>query len=104
MMKSIKQVLSEDDPSPWTGSEKTFELVKAQVAERWGKEEAEKFRASHDARTFKGWLSRNLIVKKGQTGLESFVLIEKKNERGEVIKRVHKKIWLFHRNQVSPLK
>lgn len=103
-MKSIKEVFSEDDTTPWTGSEATYSAVKAQIEKRWDKKTADEFRASHDARTFKGWLSRNFIVNKGEAGLESFVMIEKKDKNGKVIKKIPKKIWLFHRKQVSPIK
>ncbi len=103
-MKSIKEVLSEDDPTPWTGSEATFLAVKNQVAQRWGKKTANEFRATHDARTYRGWLSRNLVVNKGESGLESFVIVEKKDKSGKVIEKIYKKIWLFHRKQVRPIK
>ncbi|HEY4512897.1 MAG TPA: hypothetical protein VJH06_00055 [Candidatus Paceibacterota bacterium] len=104
MLKTIKQVLSEDDPTPWSGSEATYLAVKTQVEKRWGKKTANEFRASHDARTFKAWLSRNFVVNKGEAGLESFVIIDKKDKNGKVIKKIPKKIWLFHRKQVSPIK
>jgi len=104
MMKSIKTILSEEDPTPWTGSEATEKLVRDQVEARFGKKEASKFRAKYDARSFREWLKRKKIVNKGEHGLESFVIIEKKNpQTGEVIKKYPKKIWLFHRRQVSPM-
>ena len=101
-MRSIKQIV-EDDPSPWTGSEVTASLLKNQISQRWTKEEAENFDPTYDARTFRGWRKHNCIVNKGETGLQSFVLIEKKDANGKVIKKYHKKIWLFHRKQVSPI-
>jgi hypothetical protein len=103
MMKSVKEVLSENDPSPWTGSEATFELVKSQVESRFGKKVADQWRPEYDTRTFRAWLARNYAVMKNQRGLESFVIIERKNDRGEIEKK-RKKIWLFHKNQVSPIK
>jgi hypothetical protein len=104
-LKSIKEVLTENDPTPWTGSEKTYELVKAQIAERWGQKVANSFSAKRgDVRTFRAWLARKFVVNKSEHGLESFVIIEKKNDRGETIKKVPKRIWLFHRKQVSKLK
>ena len=103
-MKSIKQVLTEDDPTPWTGSEATYLAVRNAVEKRWGKKTANEFRASHDARTYKGWLARNLAVNKGEAGIESFIIVEKKDQSGKVIEKIYKKIWLFHRKQVSPIK
>lgn len=104
MVQSIKQVLTEDDPSPWSGSEATFLVTKNAVEERFGKKVADKFRATHDARTYRGWLARNFKVNKGESGIESYVIVEKKDKDGEVIGRIYKKIWLFHRKQVSPIK
>jgi hypothetical protein len=103
MMKSVNEILSENDPTPWTSSETTFEMVRAQVEERWGKKVADSFRASHDARTFSEWMKRDFCVNRGESGLKSFVLLPKKDKNG-VIKKVPKKIWLFHRKQVSKLK
>ena len=103
MMKSIGEVLTEDDPSPWR-SPVTYELVKSQIAERWGKKVADSFNPKRgDARTFRAWLDRHMVVNKNERGLESFVIIERKNEHGEIEKK-RKKIWLFHRKQVSRLK
>ncbi|OGI66948.1 hypothetical protein A2823_02500 [Candidatus Nomurabacteria bacterium RIFCSPHIGHO2_01_FULL_41_91] len=78
--------------------------VRNAVEKRWDKKTADEFRASHDARTFKGWLSRNFVVNKGEAGIESFVIVEKKDQSGKVIEKIYKKIWLFHRKQVSPIK
>lgn len=103
-MRSINEILREDDPTPWSGSEATYLAVKSQIEQRWGKKVAETFKPTHDARTFNEWLKRKFIVNKGEEGLKSFVIIEKKNEHGEVIKKIPKKIWLFHRKQVSKMK
>jgi len=102
-MRSIKEILTENDPTPWSGSEATYLAVKSQIEQRWGKKVSEAFRPSHDARTFNEWLKRKFIVNKGEEGLKSFVVIERKNEKGGV-KKIPKKIWLFHRKQVSKMK
>jgi hypothetical protein len=103
MMKSIGEVLSENDPTPWTGSEATYEMVRAQVEERWGKKVADSFRASHDARTFREWMKRNFIVNRGESGLKTFVVLKKIDKNGAE-KKIMKRIWVFHRKQVSRLK
>jgi hypothetical protein len=103
MFKSVKEIINEDDPTPWTGCEATEKLLRSQILERWGQKEADKYRAKYDARTFREWLKRKKIVNKGEHGLESFVVIEKKDQEGNVIKKYPKKIWLFHKRQVSPM-
>ena len=102
MMKSIKEIVKEE-PSPWSGSETTQNLVRSQISQRWTKEEAENFDPKYDTRTFRGWREQNYFVNKNEKGLESFVLIEKKDAQGKIIKKYNKKIWLFHRKQVSPI-
>lgn len=102
MMKSVKEIIA-NDPSPWSGSEITASAVRSQILERWGPEEAKRFNPLFDARTFKGWLAQNFCVNKNEKGLKSFVILEKKDKNGKVIKKVPKSIWLFHKNQVSPL-
>ena len=100
-MKSVKEIIA-NNPTPWTGSKVTASIIKNQIERRWTKEEAENFDPTYDARTFRGWREQNCIVNKGETGLQSFVLIERKDDKGKVIK-YHKKIWLFYRKQVSPI-
>ncbi len=103
-MKSIREVLSEDDRTPWSGSKATYMAVKSEVEKRFGKKTADEFRPEFDARTFRGWLSRSMAVNKGERGLRSWVILEKKDKSGKVIKKFPKKIWLFHYKQVSPIK
>jgi len=89
--------------SNWTGSESTLNLVKKQIAERWGEYEADRYNPKENCLTFKGWQRNGYIVKKGEKALKSFVIVEKKDkETGKVIERTPKRINLFYELQVEP--
>jgi len=89
--------------SNWTGSESTLNLVKKQIVERWGEDEASRYNPKENCLTFKGWLKNGYIVKKGEKALKSFVIVEKKDkETGKVIEKTPKSINLFYELQVEP--
>jgi len=89
--------------SNWTGSESTLNLVKKQIAQRWGDDEAERYNPKENCLTFKGWLKNGYIVKKGEKAIKSFVIVEKKDkETGKVIEKTPKSINLFYELQVEP--
>ncbi|MFA4942672.1 MAG: ArdC-like ssDNA-binding domain-containing protein [Patescibacteria group bacterium] len=89
--------------SNWTGSESTFNLVKKQIAERWGEEEANRYDPKENCQTFKQWLKNGYTVRKGEKALKSFVVVEKKDkETGKVIEKRPKSINLFYEKQVEP--
>ena len=95
----IKEVISN-----WTGSEKTFDLVRDQIAKRWGAEEAKRYNPRTNCLTFKVWGEKGYVVRKGEKALTSFIVLEKKDEKtGEVVERRVKKISLFYEKQVEPL-
>jgi len=88
--------------SNWTGSESTLNLVKKQIAERWGESEAEKYNPKENCLTFKGWLKNGYVVKKGEKAIKSFVIVEKKDkETGKVIEKTPRSINLFYELQVE---
>jgi len=88
--------------SNWTGSESTLNLVKKQIAQRWGETEAEKYNPKENCLTFKGWLKNGYIVKKGEKAIKSFVIVEKKDkETGRVIEKTPRSINLFYELQVE---
>jgi hypothetical protein len=87
--------------SNWTGSEKTSELVKKQIADRWGVKEANSYDPYNNCLTLKQWNEHGYKVKKGEKALKSFVVLEEKDNNGEVIRRYPKTINLFYRNQVE---
>ena len=88
--------------SNWTGSESTLNLVKKQIAQRWGETEAEKYNPKENCLTFKGWLKNGYVVKKGEKAIKSFVIVEKKDkETGRVIEKTPRSINLFYELQVE---
>jgi hypothetical protein len=90
--------------SNWTGSENTSNLVRKQIAERWGEEEANRYDPRHNCLTFKAWLENGYAVRKGEKAIKSFIIIEKKDkETGEVVEKRLKNICLFYEKQVEPL-
>lgn len=95
MMEHIAKAITN-----WTGSSKTEELVREQVRERWGEEEAENFNPRFSARPLRQWSKIGFKVKAGSKALRSFVLIEKKDEKGKVTGKIFKTVFLFHTRQV----
>lgn len=90
--------------SNWTGSEKTSALVRAQIAKRWGAEEAKRYNPRENCLTFKAWLAKGYVVRKGEQAIRSFIIVEKKDEKtGEVVERRPKTISLFYEKQVAKL-
>ncbi len=103
-MKQVKDVIDMPLVSPYRGSEKTFEMVKQQVAERWGTAVAKKFNAHTDAMPFASWLKYGFQVKKGEKALRSITFIESEDPETGETKTVRKTVFLFHRKQVEPVK
>lgn len=95
-MQSIKEVLS----SPYRGSEKTCEMVREQVRERWGNELADEFNPHTDAMPLFSWTAYGYRVRRGEKALTSVTFVEKKNEAGEVISKIRRSVNLFHHCQV----
>jgi hypothetical protein len=61
--------------SHWQGSLKTAVLVKAQIAERYGEEEAANYDPTKNCFTFNTWRAKGYKVKKGEKALRSYTLI-----------------------------
>lgn len=95
-MKSVKELMS-----PYRGSEATYEMVKEQVAARWGEDCAEEFDPHTDAMPYVSWAAYGYQVKKGQKALKSITFIEVKDDKGKVIKKIRRVVNLFHRRQVE---
>jgi len=88
--------------SNWTGSENTSDLVRKQIAKRWGEDEAKRYNPSVNCFTFNGWLKNGYVVRKDEKALRSFIIIEKKDKKtGAVIERRPKTIYLFYDKQVE---
>jgi len=93
--------MSDKITSNWKGSEITSNMVRKQIQERYGAEEATKYDPASNCLTFKQWLNNGFKVKKGEKALQSYVVIEKKNKAGEVVDKYPKKISLFYQTQVE---
>lgn len=103
-MQHISELISADTPkTPYKGSEKTYADVKEQIRERYGEEEAERYDPYMLCRTFRQWLKIGYRVRKGEKALTSTTFVEKRNEKGELVKRYPKKINLFNSNQVEKI-
>lgn len=89
--------------SNWTGSENTSDLVRKQIAERWGEDEAKRYNPFVNCFTFNGWLKNGYVVRKDEKAIRSFIVIEKKDKKtGAVVERRLKTIYLFFDVQVEP--
>ena len=89
--------------STWTGSEKTSDIVRRQILARWGEEEAGNYDPKSNCLTFNSWLKNGYKVKKGEKAIKSFIVVEKKDKKGEVVRKYPKSINLFYFRQVEPV-
>ena len=87
--------------SNWTGSETTESLVRNQISTRWGIEEAEKYNPQSNCMTIGKWNENGFRVKKGEKALKSYIVIEKKDKKGDVVSKYPKQINLFYQKQVK---
>ena len=87
--------------SNWTGSETTETLVRKQISNRWGSEEAERYNPKANCLTIRQWNENGYRVRKGETALKSYVVIEKKDKQGQVVETYPKRINLFYQKQVE---
>jgi hypothetical protein len=89
--------------SNWTGSENTSDLVRKQIAQRWGEDEAKRYNPFVNCFTFNGWLKNGYVVRKDEKAIRSFIIVEKKDKKtGAVVERRPKTIYLFFDLQVEP--
>lgn len=89
--------------SNYRGSPQTAEMVKKEIALRWGEEEAEnRYDPLTNCLPFSKWRDLGRRVKKGEKSIRSITFIEKKDEAGNVIKRYRKTVHLFYYLSLSP--
>ena len=86
--------------SPYRGSEKTCEMVREQIRERWGNELADEFDPYHDAMPAVSWMAYGYRIRKGEKSLQSVTFVEKTNEAGEIVSKIRRTVNLFHHCQV----
>ena len=89
--------------SSWKGSLNTAENVRKQILDRWGQEEAGNYDPKCNCLTFNQWFQNGYRVKKGEKAIKSITLIEKKDEKGEVIRKYVKTVNLFYVGQVEKM-
>lgn len=95
---------SSDATSNWKGSMTTRQKVENQIRERFGEEAATEYDPLTNCFPFRLWLNRGFVVKKGEKALQSITFVEKKDAQGNVIGKYPKKVFLFFKSQVEPLK
>lgn len=95
---------SPDATSNWKGSMTTRQKVEAQILERYGAEAASTYDPLTNCFPFRLWLKKGFVVRKGEKALQSMTFIEKKDAQGNVIGKYPKKVFLFFKSQVEPLK
>ena len=98
-MKSVKEII-DDHVSNYTGSLVTRDMVKKQIARRWGKEEAELYNPDKDALPFVAWSRLGYRIKPGEKALRSITFVEVKDKKGEVVRRIPRPVYLFYYLQV----
>ncbi|NCN25429.1 hypothetical protein COT94_01955 [Candidatus Falkowbacteria bacterium CG10_big_fil_rev_8_21_14_0_10_37_14] len=87
--------------STWTGSADTYNVVRKQIAERWGEAESARYNPKANCLTFKQWLNNGYRVKKGEKALKSYTFVALKNDQDEIIKTFQRTVNLFYDKQVE---
>ncbi len=100
-MRTPADVLDNRPRSNYQGSEKTLEMVKEQVKERWGIRAANSFDPYHDAMTATAWFAAGFKIKKGEKALKSITFIEAEDEEGNVHRKIRRGVSLFYKRQVE---
>lgn len=100
----MTQQLSEG--AHWRGSAKTKDLVRKQIADRWGEEEAKKYDPTKNCFTFQTWWKLGYVVKKGETALRSYTVVEeqvtsREDSQEQVVEKHMKNVYLFYYLQVE---
>jgi len=100
-MKKIKEVLEPKITTNYQGSEATYNDVRSQLLERFGKKVAEGYKPTENCAPFSVWAQAGFRVKKGEKALKSVTFIESKDEATGEIKKIKRTVNLFHRCQVE---
>ena len=105
MIQSIKDVLEKGPKvSNWHDSEKTREMVAAQIAERWGESEAKNnYNPEKNCLPFSRWISLGYRPKPKSKSLKSITYVERKDSQGKIIGKFARKIHLFYYRDVELL-
>ncbi len=89
----------------WRGSDKTADMVRKQITDRWGEAEAKKYDPKTNCFTFQTWWAMGYVVKKGEKALRSYTVLEEnvtdEDGREQVIEKHMKNVYLFYYLQVE---
>ena len=96
-------------PAHWKGSQKTADAVRAEIARRYGAEEAEKYDPDSNCFTLPTWNKLGYKVRKGEHAIRSMTLIEEKDQNAkkggegeqEEVQKYPKTVYLFYIKQVE---
>lgn len=100
-MRTPADVLDNRPRSSYRGSERTLEMVRDQIKERWGIKEARSFDPYHDCMTATAWLAAGFKIKRNEKALKSVTFIESEDADGHMTQKVRRVVNLFHRRQVE---
>ena len=89
--------------SAYKGSPATFALIKQQIAKRFGSMAADSYNPNLNCFTLKQWNERGFKIKKGETALKSFTIVEQKDTEEKKKKRWRKPVFLFFHSQVEKI-
>lgn len=102
-MDSIKQVTTaEIEPSNYTGSKYTFEMVLKQIKDRWP-DQADKYDPLRSCFTYRQWLDRGFRVRRGEKSIRSVTWIDGIDRKTGEERKFTKQIFLFFFTQVDPV-
>ena len=86
--------IDELQPSPYTGSITTANIVRKSLLEKFNKEIADNWTPSL-TRTWANWHQNGYQVKPGEKAIRSFTIINSKNKDGQT-RKYKKSVCLFH--------
>lgn len=91
--------------SPFKGSEKNYQQVRAAIEARWPESVDEYDPYKPTCLTYRSWLLQGFKVRKNEHGIRIMTLIEKRDKTdGAVLSRYPRNITLFFKTQVEKIK
>jgi hypothetical protein len=103
MIQSIQEIIKGPKISNWQNSTKTRDMVAEQIKDRWGEAESKKnYNPETSALPYSRWVSLGYRPKRGSRSLKSVTFIEKKDEKGNIIK-YPRTVHLFYYRQLEPI-
>lgn len=89
--------------SKYTGSKLTYELIKREIEQRFGKEEADKYDPYRNTLTYRNWVNLGYKIKPGEHALKSKILVESVDKETNKPVKYFKTINLFYYLQVEKI-